>query len=75
VVLEIGRRRGRSQSSDLAGVPGRGSGWGGSRVRLGPIWVLTCDGETSGGRGRQSRAACAAGVQAAASLGVGLGKQ
>jgi hypothetical protein len=49
VVLGGFGRRGSPDSGEVVGGLGRGSGWGGSRVRLGPIWVLTCGGEMTGG--------------------------
>jgi hypothetical protein len=53
VVLESWGRRGRSKSGDLVVVLGRGSGWGGSRVHLGPIWVLVWGGKMTGDRVRR----------------------
>jgi hypothetical protein len=45
--------RGWMNFGDLAGGLGWGSVWEGSRVRLGPFWVLTCGGEMVGGHGRR----------------------
>jgi hypothetical protein len=53
--------RGRPESGDLAGGLGRGSGWGGSRVHEGSVWVPTCGREGTGHPGRRSRAVGAAG--------------
>jgi hypothetical protein len=75
VALGSWGRHGWSDSGDVAGGLGRGSGWGGSRVRLGPFWVLTCGGEMAGRHGRRSQVAAGVGAGAPASLRSGLGNR
>jgi hypothetical protein len=58
VVLGLRGRRSRPESGDLAGGLGRGSGWGGSRVHEGTVWVLLAlerrPATTVGGAGRRA---------------------
>jgi hypothetical protein len=75
VVLGPRGRRGLSESGELAGGLGQGSGWGGSRVHEGSTWVLTCSGEVAGGHGRLGQAAAAAEAVAPARMWPGLGSK
>jgi hypothetical protein len=68
-------QRGRSDSGELAGGLGRGSGWEGSRVHEGSIWALTCGGEMAGGPGRRGQAAAAAAALIPANRQLGLGNK
>jgi hypothetical protein len=75
VVLGPRGRRGRPESDDLAGGLGRGSGWGGSRVHEGSVWVPTCGREATSHHGRRSRAAGVAGSSTPASWQPSLGNK
>jgi hypothetical protein len=66
---------GRPESGELAGGLGRGSGWGGSRVHGGSIWVLTCGGERTGRRARRKPAASVTGGVTPASWQLGPGNK